>query len=499
MLQLAPFAEFIRMLFKPLTDLLLQYVPLEWVGSLPALTLVVFSILALIIGMRYNPLLISFVGVILATVEMTVIDPTSSFGGLFVRNAFSDFFIYIILIVGFLVLMSSTLWGGERGTYNFLLLVSFAGAIWVVMATDLVALFISWEVMSTPTYVLAALGPNRGAVDGATKYFVMGLLATMLMIFGIALVYGVTGETNLSAVAMVVQSVWVSGPSASPAAYTLMLAMILFVFSFGFKVGIFPGWMWVPDTYSTADGSVTAYLAGATKKAGVSALIRILMVAFIVARLEWGFLIAIVSALTMLIGNVLALAQRNIMRMLAYSSIAMMGYLLMGIAAGTQFGAAAAMFHAFTHALMKSAAFILIWAISIRMAKEITYDDLAGLSQRAPFASAMLGLLITALMAVPFPPTVTFWSKLFLFQSAWDVGLWWLVLFGLMNTVLSWGYYYRVLKYCYMVEPKDTTKLVLARVPMLAVALCVAAIMLLFFNSDVIFQYAFSAATGIIP
>jgi len=278
-----------------------------------------------------------------------------------------------------------------------------------------------------------------------------------------------------------------------------MLAMILFVISFGFKVGIFPGWMWVPDTYSTADGSVTSYLAGATKKAGVSALIRILMVAFIVARLEWGLLIAAVSALTMLIGNVLALAQRNIMRMLAYSSIAMMGYLLMGIAAGTQFGAAAAMFHAFTHAIMKTAAFILIWAISIRMAKEITYDDLAGLSQRAPFASAMLGVLVTALMAVPIPPTVTFWSKLFLFQSAWDVGLWWLVLFGLMNTVLSWGYYYRVLKYCYMVEPKDTTKLVLARVPMLAVALCVATIMLLFFNSDVIFQYAFEAATGIIP
>ena len=128
----------------------------------------------------------------------------SSFGGLFIRDAFGDFFIYIILIVAILVLMSSTLWGGDKGTYNFLLLMSFAGAIWVVMATDLIALFLAWELMSTPTYVLAALGPHRGAVDGATKYFIMGLLATMLMVFGIALVYGITGTTSLSALSIMV-------------------------------------------------------------------------------------------------------------------------------------------------------------------------------------------------------------------------------------------------------------------------------------------------------
>jgi proton-translocating NADH-quinone oxidoreductase chain N len=488
--------DFIRVILSPITEQLLRLIPADWIGSLPALTLVGFAVLALAVGMRWNPLPVSFVGLLLAAIEMIVLDQVPSFGGLFTRDAFADFFIYIVLVVGFLVLMSSTLHSGDRGPYNFLLLMSFAGAIWVVMATDLIALFIAWELMSTPTYVLAALSPNRGAVDGATKYFVMGLMATTLMIFGIALVYGVTGETSLSALSSTVAAIWSSGPELSPAAYTLMLAMILFVISFGFKVGIFPGWMWVPDTYSTADGSVTSYLAGATKKAGVSALVRILMVAFIVARLSWAPLIVGVSILTMVIGNVLALAQRNIMRMLAYSSIASMGYLMIGLAAGTELGLAAAFFQAFVHALMKTAAFILIWTISVRLARDVTYDDLAGLSQRAPLASAMFAVLMLALAGMPL--TAGFWSKLILFQSAVEVGMWWLALIGLLNSVFSLGYYLRVLKYSYMVEPKDGTPLKLAKAPVIAAVLCVTGVIVLFIYPGAILDYAIRAAAGIV-
>ena len=178
MLQLADIAESLRLLLRPLSDLMLAYVPEGWIMSLPAITLVIFGMIALVVGMKYNPLGISFIGVILATLEMLMFSPTVmsgySFGTLFVRDAFADLFIYIVLIVAFLVLMSSTLWGGDKGAYNFLLLLSFAGAIWVIMATDLVALFLAWELMSTPTYMLVALGPRKEAVDGATKYFVMG-------------------------------------------------------------------------------------------------------------------------------------------------------------------------------------------------------------------------------------------------------------------------------------------------------------------------------------
>jgi NADH-quinone oxidoreductase subunit N len=517
MLQLGPFADFIRALFGPLTDFL-GTLPLTdtMIMSLPAITLIVFGILALAVGLRYNPLGVSVIGLALAAVEMAALDPLvaaiDTTNMQFVRDPMADFFIYIIIMVGFLVLMSSTLYGGDKGPYNFLLLISFAGAMWVVMAVDLVGLFVGWEVMSTPTYILVALGPGREAVDGATKYFVMGLLATMLMIFGIALVYGVTGTTVISEVATAVSGIWETSATMPNAAYTMILAVILFIASFGFKVGVFPGWQWVPDAYASADGSVTSYLAGGSKKTGVGALMRILIVGFVAAQTEWTFLIAGVAILTMIIGNVLALAQRDIMRMLAYSSIAMMGYLFIGIASApyadpallltnpTQYqylveaytlGTGAALFHAFTHAIMKTAAFILVWALSIRLAKRITYDDLAGLSKRSPGMAAAFAILMLSLAGMPL--TVGFWSKLFLFQSAVFAGFWWLALIGLLNSVFSLGYYLRVLRYTYMVEPAEDSPIRMPTIPMLAVGICTIAVFALFFAPWIISNYAFAA------
>ncbi|MFW9847770.1 MAG: NADH-quinone oxidoreductase subunit N [Candidatus Thorarchaeota archaeon] len=498
-MQLDILTNALRALMAPFRDLLLTF-PADWYGSIPVLTLIAFSIITLLVGMRYNPLIVSLVGVIVTTIEVIILDPAlygSSFGGLFVRDAFADFFIYIILMVAFLVLLSATQFGGDKGAYNFLLMISFAGAIWVVMATDLVALFLAWELMSTPTYILVALGPDRGALDGATKYFVMGLISTMFMIFGIALVYGVTGATALADVALGIEAVWAQPASLATQAYTLLLAMVLFVIAFGFKVGIFPGWMWVPDAYATADGSVTAYLAGATKKTGVSALVRILMVAFIVAKFEWTGLIIIVSILTMIIGNFLALAQKDIMRMLAFSSIAMMGYVFIGFAVSTSFGISSAFFLAFIHALMKAGAFILIFALSIKLQRRITYDELSGLSQRAPILAAMLGILMISLMGIP--PTAGFWPKLLVFMSTAEVGLWWLGLIGFLNVVFSLGYYLRVLKVIYFGEPTSTEKISLPRIPMFAVFLCTISMIVFFIYPVTIINLANAAAAVLVP
>ncbi|MFQ5832671.1 MAG: NADH-quinone oxidoreductase subunit N [Candidatus Thorarchaeota archaeon] len=495
-MQFEVFTDFLRSLFAPFVDLVVTYIPSEWMASLPALTLIAFAFLALIVGLRRSPLVLSFIGVFLAGVEMVLLESStygSSFGGLFVRDAFGDFFIWIILIVAVFVLLSSTTFGGNRGTYNFLLLISFAGAIWVVMATDLVALFVAWELMSTPTYVLAALGPHRGAIDGATKYFVMGLVSTTLMVFGIAIVYGATGVTNMALVADAISAVWTTVPTIAAEAYAILLAMVLFLISFGFKAATFPGWMWVPDTYSTADGSVTGYLAGATKKTAVSALLRILVVAFVVARLEWMPLIVAVAILTMIIGNTMALAQRNIMRMFAYSSIMVMGILFVGMSVGTQYGIAAAMFTAFAHALIKTGAFILTWAMAVRLGKEITYDDLAGLSRRSPGAAALLAILVFALAGAPF--TAGFWFKWLLIPaSAVEIGLWWLALIAVLNSVFALGYYLRVLRYCYFMEPNDDTTFRLARAPMLAVALAVIGTIALGIMPSLVLDYAFDAA-----
>ena len=175
----------------------------------------------------------------------------------------------------------------------------------------------------------------------------------------------------------------------------------------------------------------------------------------------------------------------------------MMGYLFIGFAAANELGIAAASFHAFTHAIMKTAAFILIWAMSLKLTKRINYDDLAGLNKRAPAAAAMFAILMLSLAGMPL--TVGFWSKLVLFQSAVIANMWWLALIGLLNSVFSLGYYLRVLKYMYMEEPKVDTELTLPRVPMIAVAVCVIAVIGLFIFPNLILDYAFQAAEIFFP
>ncbi|MEM2143068.1 MAG: NADH-quinone oxidoreductase subunit N, partial [Candidatus Thorarchaeota archaeon] len=382
------------------------------IGLLPVIILVLFALLALGVGLHRDPLPFSVLGVVLAAVACLLTDsssyPLQCYGRLYIRDVYSDFFIMIVLVVSVMVLVASRAHHQYLGCYNFMFLVSFAGAILVVMANDLIAIFVAFELMATPTYVLVALSENRGAIDGATKYFIMGLLSIALMLLGITLIYAATGETELHAVGLAVSGIW-SGP-IDDRTYSLLVAIVLLIVSFGFKIGIFPGWMWVPDAYGTADGSVAGYLAGASKKTGIGALVRIFMVFPVVAQLTLlGAVLAVVSVLTMTIGNVLALAERRIARMLAYSSIAMMGYLFMGLAAGTASGLAAALYTAFAHAVTKSAAFIAVWTLGAELSKTVTYDDLSGLARRSPILAACLSVLVLALAGMPF--TVGFLSK----------------------------------------------------------------------------------------
>ncbi|MFW9967464.1 MAG: NADH-quinone oxidoreductase subunit N, partial [Candidatus Thorarchaeota archaeon] len=245
-------------------------------------------------------------------------------------------------------------------------------------------------------------------------------------------------------------------------------------------------------------GSVTGYLAGATKKTGVSALLRILLVGFVAAQMEWMPVVITISILTMVIGNILALSQRNIMRMLAFSSIMMMGLLFVGIAAGTAFGAAAAMFTAFAHALIKTGAFILVWALAISIGKEVTYDDLKGLSSRAPMVALLMAIMVFALAGAPF--TAGFWFKWFLLPgAAVDAGLWWLAIIAVLNSVFALGYYLRILRYCYFMEPDDGTIIRVPSIPLVAVVLAVIGTIVLGIFPGLILDYATAAGGLIVP
>ncbi len=394
-------------------------------------------------------------------------------------------------MVAIFVLTSSMLFSGEQTEYISLFLISIVGAILVVLAGDLVTLFVAWELMSFPTYVLAAIGQKKEAVEGASKYLVLGLLSSMLMVFAIALTYGVSGTTSIAEYATFFNTgIWPA--EIEP---VILLTLVLFIVAFGFKIGIVPFHMWIPDCYHGAEGTVAAYLAGGTKKAGVSALLRILLIGFFFMKLDWMWMVIALAVLTMFLGNFLALTQRNLARLLAYSSIAMMGYLLVGVAAANEVGATGAIFHALVHAVMKTAAFIAITMVAVSLGKaNIEYEDIAGLWKRAPLTSAAFTVAIISLGGVP--PTAGFFSKFILFLGAVEADLVWLALVAILNSVFSLGYYLNILKYVYLDDPTDDTKLAEPKAPL--VIIVIAAVLLVamgIFSGQVLDFIAIAADT----
>jgi NADH-quinone oxidoreductase subunit N len=344
---------------------------------------------------------------------------------------------------------ASNLFIGDKAEYYSLLLFSFAGALLAVASTDLVVLFVAWELMSVPTYPLAALGLRKESIEGAIKYFIFGLTSSLIIAFGIAVLYGITGLTNLEGISTKLAS------STSIPPLTMLLVVSLFIVGFGFKIGLVPFHMWLPDTYQTSPGTVTTYLASGTKNVGIAAFLRILLLALLFVRLAWIPLLIALSIATMILGNLLAITQTDIARMLAYSSIAQMGYLFVGIATSTASGIAGAIFYALVYAFMKASAFISISVIAYFTRRPVTYAETAGLGKRAPIVA--FSFLIAILSLIGLPGTAGFIGKLVVFSSAVDAGLWWLALIGVLNTVLSLGYYMRLIKSIYLDEPSESS------------------------------------------
>ncbi len=476
--------------FKPLADTLNDLLSQDLALLLPIITLVAFAMLVLPLKGKTTPLVLGVVGSIVSAFLFIVLvsfdTRIETYNGLLTYDAFSIVFTLIILLVTILVLASSTLFPGEKSEYISLFLISVAGALLVVLAGDLITLFVAWELMSFPTYVLAALGRKKEAVEGATKYLILGLMSSMLMLFAIALVYGITGTTSITAFTIIGQELQ----------SVALLAVILFVVAFGFKIGIVPFHMWVPDCYQGAEGTIAAYLAGGTKKAGVSALVRILMVGFIFMKLDWTWIVIILAIVTMFVGNFLALTQRNLARMLAYSSIAMMGYLLVGIAAANELGVTGVIFHALVHAVMKTAAFIAITMIALSLGKTyLDLDDITGLWKRAPITSVAFTIIIISLAGIP--PTAGFFSKFVLFLAAVDADLVWLALIAILNSVLSLGYYLKILKHVYLLDPKDESKLSTQKAPLMVVVAAAVLLVVMGIFSGPVIDFVATAAESL--
>jgi NADH-quinone oxidoreductase subunit N len=364
--------------------------------------------------------------------EDVLVDDT--FGGLF---AIAVLIVAIMTTVGSFNFMRKQ---SHTAVYYSLILLSSIGMVLVAYSTDLVMLFVAWELMSIPTYVLAGfLKKDPSSNEAALKYFLFGALASAIIIFGISIAYGLTGSTNIGEV---IQGFSTLDSQMIPLA---LLAVAMFIAGFGFKMGLVPFHMWLPDTYEGSPPTITALLAAGTKKVGFAAALRIIVMGTVVLNLDWTFALGVIAIMTMTIGNIAAVMQKNLARMLAYSSIGHAGYILIGLAVApfSPMGIQGSLFHVLNHAVMKGAAFIAVAGIVTTLA--ITnVDKLKGLARKMPITS--LGLVVCLLALAGVPPLNGFWSKLVLFGAALDAGVvasWapWLAVAGILNSALSLAYY----------------------------------------------------------
>ena len=366
-------------------------------------------------------------------------------------DTFSGFFAIAMLIVAIMTTVGSINYMRKlkhHAVYYSLILLSAIGMVLVAYSTDLVMLFIAWELMSIPTYVLAGFNKkDPRSNEAAIKYFLFGALASAIIIYGISIAYGLTGSTNIAEV--------IQGFAALDAEFIPLglLAVGLFIAGFGFKMGLVPFQMWLPDAYEGSPPPITALLAAGTKKAGFAAALRVVVMGTIALNIDWTLALGIIAVMTMTVGNIAAIMQKNLSRMLAYSSIGHAGYILIGLAIApfSSVGVSGAMFHVLNHAVMKGAAFIAIAGIVTTLAVT-NLDKLKGLGRKMPITS--LGLVISLLALAGVPPLTGFWSKLTLFGGALESGpiaAWapWLAIAGVLNSALSLAYYGWIMRKMY--------------------------------------------------
>ncbi|MBM4237285.1 MAG: NADH-quinone oxidoreductase subunit N [Euryarchaeota archaeon] len=378
-------------------------------------------------------------------------------GGLIRMDAFAAVFKLVFLAVAFYVALASVRYvQGQKhvAEYYTLIMLATVGMMVVASSLDLITLFIGLELASLSSYALVGFSKSdkRGA-EAATKYFIIGGLSSAISLYGISLLYGIAGSTLFTDIGAAISA----AESLDP---VIILSLGLLVAGFGFKVAIVPFHMWAPDVYEGAPTTITALLAASSKKMGFVALFKIFLIGLIAIKADWDVVIAIIAVVTMTVGNILAISQTNMKRMLAYSSIAQAGYILIVLPVGTEYALAGGIFHIITHAFMKGGAFIIVAALASVALGEST-ADYKGLGRRSPILAFSMTALLFSLAGIP--PLAGFASKFWLFSSAVDVSIapgsnWivWLAVAGVINSALSLYYYVRVIKYMYVEKgPED--------------------------------------------
>jgi len=425
------------------------------------------------------------------------------FSNSIVIDPFGQFFNLLFLVVSLVVCLASLEYYGNhpnQDEYYTLLLLATAGMMLVSFSNDLIILFVSFELVSLPTYLLAGFDKkNPRSMEASLKYFIIGALSAGILLFGISFIYGATGETNLETI---LNSNLLEQSSIA------VLGTILILVGFGFKMALVPFHMWAPDTYQGAPSVVSAFLSAGSKTVGFVAAFRVFLLALLALKFQWYLAFAILAVATMTLGNVVAIAQNSIKRMLAYSSVAHAGYVIIAFVViahspeAAQFALTGGVLHALSHALGKAGAFVVVALVAHMVVgrgeegpEGDSLENYNGLGKRAPLTALLMTVLLLSLAGIP--PTFGFYTKFVLFLSAIQGGLLWLALIAILNSALSVYYYARVVMRMYWMEPQGG-KVHEPWFYVLAVLLAVAGIVVLGLYPEPVYRMALEAAGALL-
>jgi len=453
---------------------------------IPELSLAAFAIVVILLDLftQRKGLLVavSLAGLVVSagfTIAMWGGGSQAIFNNMLAVDNFALFFKLLFLTIAALVILASVDYVSNfarfRGEYYALVLLSTLGMMLMAATAELIAIYIALELTSISLYILAGFLKDPKSTEASLKYLLLGAVASAVLLYGMALVFGFTGETQLGEIARTIQAMPPQALLASPA---LILGIVLLVAGFGFKIAAVPFHMWVPDVYEGAPTPITAYLSVGSKAAGFAIILRVFYSAFGLPEwlsLDWGLIFAVLSAIGMTLGNVVAISQTNIKRMLGYSSIAQAGYLMVGLAtvglspAADILGRSGLLFFLASYAFTNLGAFIAIIAISGKLNSDLI-DHYSGMGKRAPLLALALTLCLISLIGLP--PAAGFMAKFYIFSGAVHHGLLWLVIIAVINSVISAYYYLRVVKVMWLGQPASAEKVTSS--PALRVALSIS-------------------------
>jgi NADH-quinone oxidoreductase subunit N len=465
---------------------------------LPHVFLFLWAILLFVVDFvtkekKHNLSYVALLGIVITIILVLTSPKGELFGGMFVSDSFSAFFNLIFLLTGFLTIASSVevakRFQSNQGEYFGLILLSMVGMMFLACAGELLTLYVSLELATIPLFVLASYRKDElKSSEAGLKYLILGAVSSALLLYGIGLVYGLTGTTFLSQVKGTLIVSFLSGVGIGPA---LVLGMVFMIAGLGFKLALVPFHMWVPDVYEGAPTPITAFLSVASKATGIAAFLRVFYQAFLLFQVDWVMLMAVLAALAMIIGNIIALLQDNIKRMLAYSSIAQIGYILLGVVAATARGTASVAFYTFVYLFANMGAFIAVIAFNNTTGSD-QIKDYAGLSRRSPALAAMMAVFMLSLVGIP--PLAGFVGKYYLFSAAIEQGYIWLVVVAVLASVISLYYYMGVVRQMYFQSSNEESPIKTGAMLKVALIICVIGVLLSGIYPNIFLDFANQAA-----